>query len=115
MLEQYVGSRVVMEIMEEDEIHEHVGVLKDYSAEFLELLDVYFPMPQKVKLDENVQCDVYEKVIGLDHERGRVAPGFVADLVLLSPDLRVRGTIVEGKIVYHNRLDLSSEKGPILR
>ena len=63
LLEQYVGSRVVMEIMEEDEIHEHVGVLKDYSAEFLELLDVYFPMPQKVKLDENVQCDVYEKVM----------------------------------------------------
>ena len=55
------------------------------------------------------------RAIGLDHERGRVAPGLVADLVLLSPDLRVRGTIVEGKIVYHNRLDLSSEKGPILR
>ena len=55
------------------------------------------------------------RAIGLDHERGRVAPGFVADLVLLSPDLRVRGTIVEGKIVYHNRLDLSRKKGPILR
>ncbi len=63
LLEQYVGSRVVMEIVEEDEIHEHVGVLKDYSAEFLELLDVYFPMPQKVKIEENVQCDVYQKVM----------------------------------------------------
>ena len=38
--------------------------------------------------------------IGLDHERGQIAPGFVADLVLLSPDLRVRGTIVEGELVY---------------
>ena len=55
------------------------------------------------------------RAIGLDHERGRIAPGFVADLVLLSPDLRVRGTIVEGELVYHNRLDLSSEKGPILK
>ena len=54
------------------------------------------------------------RAIGLDHERGQVAPGFVADLVLLSPDLHVRGTIVEGELVYL-RLDLSSEKGPILK
>jgi N-acetylglucosamine-6-phosphate deacetylase len=40
------------------------------------------------------------RAIGLDHERGRIAAGFVADLVLLSPDLRVRGTIVEGELVY---------------
>ena len=51
-----------MEIVEEDEIHEHVGVLKDYSAEFLELLDVYFPMPQKVS-SKRSSCDVYEKVM----------------------------------------------------
>jgi hypothetical protein len=63
LLEQYVGTRVVMEIVEDDEVHEHVGVLKDYSADFLELLDVYFPMPQRVKLEESVQCDVYQKVM----------------------------------------------------
>jgi N-acetylglucosamine-6-phosphate deacetylase len=40
------------------------------------------------------------RAIGLDHERGRIAPGFVADLVLLSPDLRVHGTIAEGQLVY---------------
>ena len=40
------------------------------------------------------------RAIGLDHERGQIAPGFVADLVLLSPDLHVRGTIVEGELVY---------------
>jgi N-acetylglucosamine-6-phosphate deacetylase len=38
------------------------------------------------------------RAIGLDHERGQIAPGYVADLVLLSPDLRVRGTVVEGVV-----------------
>jgi N-acetylglucosamine-6-phosphate deacetylase len=40
------------------------------------------------------------RAIGIDHERGQIAPGFMADLVLLSPDLHVRGTIVEGDMVY---------------
>ena len=40
------------------------------------------------------------RALGLEHERGQVAPGFVADLILLSPDLHVRGTIVDGEPVY---------------
>jgi N-acetylglucosamine-6-phosphate deacetylase len=40
------------------------------------------------------------RAIGLQHERGQIAPGYVADLVLLSPDLHVRGTIVDGELVY---------------
>jgi len=43
------------------------------------------------------------KAIGLDGERGRIEPGYVADMVLLSPDLRVRATIAEGEIVYTDR------------
>ncbi|HRX04384.1 MAG TPA: N-acetylglucosamine-6-phosphate deacetylase [Anaerolineae bacterium] len=38
--------------------------------------------------------------LGLDHERGQIAPGYVADLVLLSPELEVRGTVVRGELVY---------------
>ena len=40
------------------------------------------------------------QALGLDHERGRIAPGYVADLVLLSPELEVRGTVVRGELVY---------------
>jgi N-acetylglucosamine-6-phosphate deacetylase len=40
------------------------------------------------------------KAIGLDRERGRIEPGYVADMVLLSRDLRVRATIAEGQVVY---------------
>lgn len=40
------------------------------------------------------------KALGLDHERGRIAPGYVADLALLTPDLRVQATMVAGEAVY---------------
>lgn len=40
------------------------------------------------------------RAIGLTAERGRIEPGYFADLVLLAPDLQVRTTIAEGEIVY---------------
>jgi len=40
------------------------------------------------------------KALGLDHERDRVAPGCVADLVLLTPDLRVQTTLIAGELVH---------------
>ncbi len=40
------------------------------------------------------------RAIGLDHERGRIAPGHVADMVLLTADLRVSATVAEGAVVY---------------
>lgn len=40
------------------------------------------------------------KAVGLGHERGRVAPGFIADLVLLSPDLEVYSTVAAGTVAY---------------
>ncbi|MCX7707388.1 MAG: N-acetylglucosamine-6-phosphate deacetylase [Anaerolineae bacterium] len=46
------------------------------------------------------------RALGLERERGRIAPGFVADLVLLTSDLHVCATIVSGEVVYvdHERL-----------
>jgi N-acetylglucosamine-6-phosphate deacetylase len=40
------------------------------------------------------------RAIGVDHDRGRIAPGCIADMVLLTPDLRVSATIAEGEVVY---------------
>lgn len=40
------------------------------------------------------------KLLGLEGERGRIAPGYTADIVLLSSDLRVQTTIASGEIVY---------------
>jgi N-acetylglucosamine-6-phosphate deacetylase len=40
------------------------------------------------------------RLLGLEEERGRIAPGFSADMVLLSSDLRVQTTIASGEVVY---------------
>jgi N-acetylglucosamine-6-phosphate deacetylase len=40
------------------------------------------------------------RLLGMERDRGQIAPGFAADMVLLSPDLRVRTTIASGEIVY---------------
>jgi len=40
------------------------------------------------------------RLLGLDGQLGRVAPGYAADLTLLTPDLRVVETFVGGKSVY---------------
>jgi len=40
------------------------------------------------------------RLLGLGEQLGRVAPGHVADLVLLTPDLRVVETFVGGVPVY---------------
>jgi N-acetylglucosamine-6-phosphate deacetylase len=42
------------------------------------------------------------RALGMAHSRGQIAPGYAADLVLLAPDLSVRGTVVAGEVVYHN-------------
>ena len=40
------------------------------------------------------------RLLGLGDRLGRIAPGYDADLVLLSPDLRVVETFVGGASVY---------------
>jgi len=52
MLESLVGQRIVAEWLEDGEVHEHVGILQDYSADFLLLLDVQYPQKQTLTVDE---------------------------------------------------------------
>ena len=40
LLERYIGSKVVLEVIKGDRIVECAGVLKDYTAEFIEVMDV---------------------------------------------------------------------------
>ncbi len=40
------------------------------------------------------------ELMGLDHHKGRIAPGFDADFVLLTHDLQVAATFVAGQQVY---------------
>ena len=50
LLERYIGHRVVVELAEGDEIDEHVGILKNYSGDFIEILEVQYPQRQALAL-----------------------------------------------------------------
>lgn len=73
LLERLVGTRVVMELVEDEVVHEHAGTFKEYSADFLELLDVYYPLPQEVNLAGKKGCRISDKVdITLEEKELRV-------------------------------------------
>jgi len=42
LLERYIGRKVVLEMMKGDKIFEYCGVLKEYTAEFIEIMDVNY-------------------------------------------------------------------------
>ena len=47
LLERYIGRKVVLEVIKGEKIYEHCGVLKDYTAEFIEVMDVDYTPEQK--------------------------------------------------------------------
>ncbi len=55
LLERYIGHKVVLEMIKADKILEYCGVLKEYTAEFVEIMDVDYAVkegraPQKADL-----------------------------------------------------------------
>ncbi|MHC4616865.1 MAG: hypothetical protein ACYTEQ_03835 [Planctomycetota bacterium] len=51
LLEKYIGHKVVLELIRGDKLLEYCGVLKDYTAEFIEIMDVNY----KAKEDEQAR------------------------------------------------------------
>jgi len=51
LLERYIGSRVVIELIKREKIFKYTCVLKDYTAEFIEVMDVDY----RVKEDQPVR------------------------------------------------------------
>lgn len=56
LLERYVGTRVVVEVTEGDVVYEHVGILKDYTADFVEILDVHYPNQSAIQFRGESDC-----------------------------------------------------------
>jgi len=51
LLERYIGHKVVLDLIKGDKILEYCGVLKEYTAEFVEVMDVDY----KLKEDQPVR------------------------------------------------------------
>jgi len=55
LLERYIGQKVVLEMIKGDKVFEYCGVLKEYTANFIEIMDVNYKIkedkpPRKVDL-----------------------------------------------------------------
>ncbi len=48
LLEKYIGHKVVLELIKGDKVLEYCGVLKEYTAQFIEIMDV----PYRLKPDD---------------------------------------------------------------
>ncbi len=46
LLERYIGNKVVLETIKGEKIYEYCGVLKEYTAEFIEIMDVKYTVKQ---------------------------------------------------------------------
>ena len=55
LLERYIGRRVVLEMLKGDTVIEYSGVLKDYTADFIEIMDVDYKTAQN---DESQKADM---------------------------------------------------------
>ena len=67
LLERYVGTQVVVEVTEGDTVYEHVGILKDYTADFLVILDVHYPNQSAFRL-KGQQASLENKSLRLVRE-----------------------------------------------
>ena len=46
LLERYIGRKVVLDLIKGDKIFEYCGVLKEYTAEFVEIMDVNYKIKE---------------------------------------------------------------------
>jgi hypothetical protein len=46
-LEKYIGHKVVLELVKGEKIYEYSGVLKEYTADFIEIMDVSYKLKQE--------------------------------------------------------------------
>ncbi|MCS7038392.1 MAG: hypothetical protein RMN24_01645 [Anaerolineae bacterium] len=89
LLERFIGQRVVVEIAEDEEIHEHVGIFKNYSADFFELLDLHYPVPQTLPL--NAETPSWDERIRVMPTDGAVLLANQADMPVLVEALEENG------------------------
>ncbi len=107
LLERYLGRRVVIELAEGDEVHEHVGILKNYSADFIEILEVQYPQRQALALKpdgafESERLVVFGRNGGLEVSNHDSWPILIVSLMAADREEPVNAVVDSGEtIVLH--------------
>jgi len=52
ILEKHIGKKVIVEIKEKEEIKEYEGILKEYTAKYMELLNVLYEYSGSIKVNK---------------------------------------------------------------
>lgn len=65
LLERYIGHKVLMELIKGQEVIKYCGILKEYSAQFIELLDVDYLCNDKTGIADIIVGRKYGIVRGL--------------------------------------------------
>ena len=73
LLERQIGRQVVLEVLEGDEIHEHAGIFKEYSRDFLHILDVQYPQSRVIEFTAERPVEHARVAVSREGEVVRVA------------------------------------------
>jgi hypothetical protein len=112
LIERLIGQKVVFDLVEGDELHEHVGILKNYSPDFIELLDVQFPQLQSVAVAKHSEVDakclkaVYQD--GLLRVTNHTGNPMLIQALLIEGEEELLNVVVGG----HETLELHPPQAP---
>lgn len=107
LLESYIGHRVVVELEEGDEVHEHVGIFKEYSSDFIEILDVHYPHPQTLDVAPTTTLETNSLVVLADKNIVRVRnrdprPVLIASLKVGDREQMVNAVVDNDEVIELN-------------
>lgn len=115
LLERYVGNKVVIEVLEgTNEVHEHVGILKNYSPDFMEILDVQYPKKQALTVtrDNTARLDclkatLKDQVLKIENCTSRPV---LLDSLTSNDQEQLLNIVVEGgeAITLHLKIELET-------
>jgi hypothetical protein len=89
LLERFVGRKVVVDVIESEEVHEHIGIFKDYSPDFITLLDVQFPERQSIEL--TATGEIADESLSINTAGGVIRVKNRTEQPLLLQSLRLEG------------------------
>jgi tetratricopeptide (TPR) repeat protein len=112
LLERYVGTKVVVEVTEGETVYEHIGILKDYTADYLEILDVQYPKQAVLEMKQQEECREEENM-RVERHGDRLHVANIGEASLLIQRLRIgdQVKILNAVLDKDDELDLNLPSG----